>query len=864
MLSFNFKTFKTIETKLVRNFCQNRKKYDNILKYNHMDRMDGKMVYELLQYYIETKNIINAEILWNGINIKLKKNNLYIWKGIFKIFKQHYHKILELYNEMKQLNVMPNESILCVLITSKLNTNHTIYNNIVRDIEIIWNKNYNENYFIGLELMKYYVDKNDIHKLVHIFNSIHDKHKSIEIFKIMIKGYDINQKYQDMLELSLSKPMLSLNTEVSYNFAIKACVHLNDKQTGLNIYNDVIDKGYHNIELLNSLIHFCGTIHDIDKAVYIFNNIKTKHIVTYNCMMKSYLINHMYHDVLHIYNSIHIPKTYITYLTPLQACIKLLDKENGYNIYNEFKQKNYTNIEIYNSLIHFFGLLKDIEKCEELFNSMTTKYPDTYNSLMTAYIDNEMYLNVLDVYHKYTFTKTSVTYLIVLDACIYLKHPIGYEIYDIILNKNWNDVKLFNSLIHYFGTMHDVNKAHQVYSIVKRKDIVTHNLLMKAYMNNGMDHECIQLFNSNELKSIKDSYSYNIVITAIVNLKDSQMFQKVYKEFIQTGFNDTEVYNAMLSYYDTMGDIKNARILFDKIKNKNMVTYNTMMNCYLNRSKYQNAMDLFDSIHMKDNKGNIVYYNIGLLCCAALRLLQKGEYIIHEITVKYPKLLNKSSLKAGMITLYGKCDNMVKAHSIFRETLHNIVDNTDKDILLLYASMMDCYAKIGDTYQVLTLYNELKDNYPNIKISDNIYCIIINSCSHSGNMADARDIFNESIQNNDGKPYSYSLTAIIDCFSRKGYLDDAINIYHKYNKYFKHYHDKISKLRSILSGCKTFNDVKKAEYVVELIEQMYDECNIDSQDKVIPSCYVVLSNIYGQNKDYNKLNSLRKKIKKVK
>ena len=117
--------------------------------------------------------------------------------------------------------------------------------------------------------------------------------------------------------------------------------------------------------------------------------------------------------------------------------------------------------------------------------------------------------------------------------------------------------------------------------------------------------------------------------------------------------------------------------------------------------RYQNALDLFDSIKNNDNNINMnaYCYSMALHSCGNLLSLYQGEMIINEIKQiqNADDIFNNLDIQSAMICMYAKCSQFDKAIDIFNKiNIKKLMDNDNQDILRLFASIIDCYAKMGN------------------------------------------------------------------------------------------------------------------------------------------------------------------------
>lgn len=469
-----------------------------------------------------------------------------------------------------------------------------------------------------------------------------------------------------------------------------------------------------------------------------------------------------------------------------------------------------------------------------------------YDKVLNIYISNEM-----------KEIRNNISANICLNACINLKDEInGKLICNEIHLKNYSDIELQHTMINFYGNINELKKAENMFDNLKEKNVISFSALMKAYLNNEKYYKIIELYFSNE-NIIKNSVCYNIGLNACAYLKNEikgkHIIDEIYDSNIEIAI---ELYNAIINFYGCINDIVNAELVFNSITNKDIVTINTLMNVYKLNEKYMKGIELFNKIDSFHVIPNIYTYSIALYCCGDSVGFNKGIEIIKNITTN-EIIYNNIFIQCAIIAFYGKICDISKAINIFNDSINKF--KNENDIEFLYSTLMDCYCKIGDIQNVLHLFYEIKDK--NIKLTSNIYGIVINGCAHSGFIKEGIKIYNEIKDSNILKD-SFVLTSIIDCHVRQNDINTAKEIYEYYcNKFDYYYKHKINMLTCILSGCRIDNNEIIGENIIKQIEYIYKQNN---DNNVNTGAYVLLSNIYGKNKKFSKLNKLRKEMKEKK
>jgi pentatricopeptide repeat protein len=113
----------------------------------------------------------------------------------------------------------------------------------------------------------------------------------------------------------------------------------------------------------------------------------------------------------------------------VSACTVLRDANRGIAIHDKFSSSlNDQHVHLQNALIDFYGKINRINVAEKIFNQMNLRETSTFNSLMKAYLMNNMPLKVLELFEqmkKYDlntigpigFKPDLITFMAVCDAC---------------------------------------------------------------------------------------------------------------------------------------------------------------------------------------------------------------------------------------------------------------------------------------------------------------------------------------------------------------------------------------------------------------------------------------------------------------
>ena len=787
--------------------------------------MNIKYDNKLLHDYIKNKD-------WNGaINAykRMTSRNVISYSMAMNAYNNmgKYNESLKIYlNELNGIrnNICYTMALISCMHLKDIKNGEKIHNAILK------NKIYDAK--LLNTLINFYGGCGRVGDAENVFDSIGNK--DIVSYNVMMKVYNNNGLYRKTLELFNDKYVERYRNSVSLNVGLNACGGLKDRENGNRICDEIVLKGYDNIELRNTMIKYYGIINDVDKAEIIFDGIKNKDIVSYNCLMGCYNENDMYHRTIELYNDnkVQVLKNKMTYIIVLNACTNNEDYITGDRICGEIvNMYEHTVTDLCNVMIYYYGMKKDMDKAQNIFDKMDHKNMVTYGSIMKAYNANNMYDSTIQLFNhnKSNGLNNEITSGIALIACIQKKDiQMGNQVCEYIFSRKHSGVETMTNMMQFYGITGNISKVEHIFQTIKDKSIIVFNVLMMCYNKNDMYAKTIDIYR--KIKCEKTPVTCNLIIQACAYMKDIHLGQQIVKEISKHNYSDIELQNSLIHYYGVINDIQSAKKTYQNMNNPDAISIVSIMNAYKSNKLYNDALTIFDELNNKEfNYDNPNIYSIALYCCGETTNVFKGEQIIDILQRKYTHIYENVYIQCALIYFYGKCYTIKQGYNIFE---NNIKDNNNIDeLLLLYGSMMDIYSKANQKDKVIHLFNQLKQQ--NITPNTNIYSIAINSCSHSGLTSKAMNIFNECININNGNVNTYALTSIIDCYSRSKDLNRIAYLYNKYSHTITNYKDKINILTSILPALNKIS----AQDLVKIMEKIYMENN---DNQINRSIYLLL------------------------
>ncbi|CAF1016309.1 unnamed protein product [Rotaria sordida] len=681
-------------------------------------------------------------------------------------------------------------------------------------------------------LMKF----SDIYNAERMFQLINNK--SIITYNTMMKGYIGNEMIEKSLDLF---EQIDLNFDnITYTIIFNACAQLaNDRgiKIGKKLLNQIPDNYRNDNVVLTSIIQMLMKFHDVQYAEHIFNLIQNKSIITYSTMMKGYVDNNMSEKALDLFEQINLNLDNITYTIIFHACAQLANDRAikiGKKLFNQIPD-NYRNDNVLlTSIIHMFMKFHDVQYAEHIFNLIKNKSIITYNAMIKGYVENKMIEKALDLFEQMHLNLDNVTYTSMFNACAELANDrarkIGYKLLNQISDNYLNDNIPLNSAIHMLMKFGDIQSAEHFFKSIKNKSIITYNAMMKGYVDNDMSEKALDLFEQIDLNL--DNITYSIIFNAcaeLINDRAMKIGKKLLDQIPSNYQNENIVLNSAIHMLMKFGDVQNAEYIFESMKKKNIITYGTLMNGYNINDESLKCFKIFEEIKNQNLIPDEIIWNILIGTCSRIGILSRCQYIIDQI----PRYIqNKKQIQNSLIDMWGKCGSIEKAENVYKSVC-------DRDSVT-YTTMINAFGLNGMGSEAIELYRQMPNNLRN-EIS---HICVLNACSHSGLLDEARIIFNEIPMKTE-----QIITIMIDCLSRLFLFDEAQKLIDEYEKTNS---PNFVMYMALLSSARNNRNHILSEKIYNRMKYLFP-----NQKQVLQSGAILLSNIYSSFGEYQYAKEFR-------
>ncbi|KAA8519092.1 hypothetical protein F0562_013348 [Nyssa sinensis] len=351
--------------------------------------------------------------------------------------------------------------------------------------------------------------------------------------------------------------------------------------------------------------------------------------------------------------------------------------------------------------------------------------------------------------------------------------------------------------------------AQQIFEHVDKPEVVIWNSCLKELAQGNSPIDAILLFYQlRQYNVYPDAFTCSFVLKACLHLLDLPHGRIVHGFTEKLGLqSNLFLQNTIIHLYASCGAINDARLLFEKMSQRDTVTWNIMIT--------QLVLS-----NVESRRRQFIF-------------LRRWKRRIHEYS-------NRSGFRRNvcicntLIDMYIKCGCLEAARRVF--------EVMEERTIVSWSAMIQGLAMHGHAEEALRLFSKMMQI--GVKPNGVTFIGLLYACSHMGLINEGRMFFSSMTRDHGIIPQIEHYGCMVDLFSRAGLLQEA--------------HEFIRKMPikpngvvwgAFLGGCRVHKNVEMAEEAIKHLLEL---------DPLNDGYYVVLSNIYAEAKRWEDTARVRK------
>ncbi|CAO2842354.1 unnamed protein product [Amaranthus hypochondriacus] len=501
-------------------------------------------------------------------------------------------------------------------------------------------------------------------------------------------------------------------------------------------------------------------------------------------------------------------------------------------------------------------------------------HPLHWNVLISAYIRNGLSNEALFSYKQmlnFGIRPDEYTYPSVLKACgEQLNLCFGREVHNSLLVSEYGGCQYVqNALISMYGKCGEIEVARLLFDKLSNKDAFSWNSMISGYASKGMWEEAFVLFDQMRHEGVEmNMITWNTIIGGCLRLGHYSRALSLLSQLRACGFRLDDVsvasglsacshigaiklgkeihastfrggyakfknvQNALITMYACSEDHRHARIVFQLMEEKDIISWNSIISGFAHFGKFEEASFLFNEMLLCGFKPNHVTIASILPLCARIGNLRLGKEF-HCYILKHQSLREHLVLWNSLVEMYARAAKLSEAKTIFKSL-------TSKDVVT-YTSLINSYGVLGEGEIALKLFEEMQSS--GIKPDHITFVAVLTACSHSGLVIKGQFFFDKMWSVYGIDPHLEHYACMVDLYGRAGLLKKAIEIIRRMP-----FEPSADMWATLIGACQIHRNTDIGEWAAEKLLALRPRN---------PGYYVLIANMYAAAGCWDKLARVR-------
>ncbi|KAL3637155.1 hypothetical protein CASFOL_019454 [Castilleja foliolosa] len=474
-----------------------------------------------------------------------------------------------------------------------------------------------------------------------------------------------------------SKPTPPLNIQTFISL-LQSCAQNQELSEGKKLHARMLVAGHlgspHSATSLINMYSKCNSIAD---AVSVFHASTHVHnVFVYNSIIAGLTINGLPLEAFEFYckmRSSGVAPDKFTFPCVIKACSSIEDLKNVHGLLS--KHGLYLDLYIGSALLHSYLKFELMNDAVQLFDRLPVKDDIVlWNAMINGYVQIGEFNQALVIFKRMVenglvpnrFTVTGILSALSLAGEINngkLIHSfsikIGYA----------SGVAVSNALIDMYGKCRHLVDALVVFKNTIDKDIYSWNSIISVHEQCGDHDGTLKLLKQMLCSGFRpDLVTITAVLPACAHLAALMHGKEIHGYIIINGLkslinSNTYTVNAIMDMYAKCGSMREARLVFDGLRIKDVASWNIMVMGYGMHGFGNEALDLFSRMCVTGLKPDEISF-VGLLsACSHAGFVRQGREILLEMESKYG-VTPAMEHYACVIDMLGRAGQLEEAHEL--------------------------------------------------------------------------------------------------------------------------------------------------------------------------------------------------------
>nr|DAD19190.1 TPA_asm: hypothetical protein HUJ06_020653 [Nelumbo nucifera] len=229
-----------------------------------------------------------------------------------------------------------------------------------------------------------------------------------------------------------------------------------------------------------------------------------------------------------------------------------------------------------------------------------------------------------------------------------------------------NSIQLDNFLLPKLVDLKDFEYASLLFSQIPEPNDFSFNVMIRGLTNTWHKFSlALEFYYRMKFSDqMPNKFTFPFLLKSCANLAALDQGRIAHSMIFKTGLNsDSHVRHSLITMYSMCGELSSARMVFDQITDRDLVSWNSMITGYSKMGFAREAVGLFRRMRVAGFEPDEKTLTSVLGACGNLGDLSLGKWV--EEFVDANKFELSSFVGSSLIGMYGKCGDLDSAKRVF-------------------------------------------------------------------------------------------------------------------------------------------------------------------------------------------------------
>ncbi|KAI4295401.1 hypothetical protein L6164_035450 [Bauhinia variegata] len=439
--------------------------------------------------------------------------------------------------------------------------------------------------------------------------------------------------------------------------SLQACADHKNISKGKEIHSFLLKNGFLSSPLsVTSLINMYSKCNLMNHALKVFNypTHDDKNVFAYNAIIAGFIANGFSGDGFEFYKKMRlvgiVPDKF-TFPCVIRSCgdvMVALEVKKTHGLV--FKLGLELDVFVGSALVNTYLKIELIVEAQKVFEELPVRDVVLWNSMVNGFAQIGRFHEALEVFRRmrengvipsrYTVTGVLSIFSMIEDF------DNGRIVHGFVTKMGYDSgVAVSNALIDMYGKCKCVSVALNIFEAMDAKDIFSWNSIISVHQQCGDYDGTLRLFDRMLGNWVSpDLVTVTTVLPACSHLAALMHGREIHGYMIVNGlgkdgnsnvFNDIMVNNAVMDMYAKCGNMRDARMVFDLMREKDVASWNIMIMGYGMHGYGDEALNIFYHMCQSQQAPDEITF-VGLLsACSHVGKVKKGRDFLAEMESTY-------------------------------------------------------------------------------------------------------------------------------------------------------------------------------------------------------------------------------------